>query len=111
MKPLLLILIAALLATTAPTLAKSTARASGVLAVHAGPGEYFPIIDKLGRNERVYLSQCTKKSRWCLAVQLDGGPDGWVDGSYLIGSGAKNAVTPFEFSFDPMRPGGLRRPL
>jgi hypothetical protein len=27
-----------------------------------------------------------------------------VLGSYLIGSAAKNAVTPFEFSFNPLDP-------
>jgi hypothetical protein len=27
-----------------------------------------------------------------------------VQGSYLIGSPAKNAVTPFEFSFNPLDP-------
>ena len=75
-------------------------------AVHLGPGNGYRIIDKLKNNERVTLRRCTRLSRWCLADQLDGGPSGWVDGSYLIGSGAKNAVTPFEFSFDPLRPSG-----
>jgi uncharacterized protein YraI len=97
--------LAALAAT--PAAAVPTARASGVLAVHTGPGDFYPVIDRLEKNERVTLSRCTRHARWCFAHQLDGGPSGWVPGSYLIGSAAKNAVTPFEFSFDPLDPGGF----
>jgi len=97
-----------LLGLALPAHAASTARASGVLAVHTGPGNFYRTIDKLARNERVTLSQCTRKARWRLVRQLDGGPSGWVDGSYLVGSAAKNAVTPFEFGFNPLHPGGLR---
>mgnify|MGYP001545944985 CR=1 FL=1 len=101
---------AALLALCAsPAAAASTARASGVLAVHTGPGDYFPVIDKLARNERVKLDQCTRHSRWCHILQLDDGPSGWVAGDYLVGSPAKNDVTPFEFSFNPLDPLDLRR--
>jgi uncharacterized protein YraI len=106
MKRLLLPLIA-LAALATPAVAADTARASGVLAVHTGHGEFFPIIDKLAKNERVRLDTCTRRSRWCHVIQLDGGPSGWVDGSYLVGSPAKNAVTPFEFSFDPLDPGNF----
>jgi uncharacterized protein YraI len=93
----------------APALAADTARASGRVAIHTGPGDVYPIIDKLRNDERVLLESCTRFSRWCHVVQLDGGPSGWAPGSYLVGSGAKNAVTPFEFSFDPMDPLGLFR--
>jgi len=105
-KPVLLLtLAAALVVTAAPALAdRPTARASGVQAVHTRPAAGSPIIDKLANNERVYLDRCTRFSRWCHVVQLDGGPSGWVLGSYLVGSPAKNAVTPFEFSFNPLDP-------
>ena len=106
MKLLILPLIA-LAALATPAAAASTARASGILAVHSGPGGYYPTIDKLAKNERVKLDSCTRHARWCHAVQLDGGPSGWVEGSYLVGSPAKNAVTPFEFSFDPLDPGNF----
>ena len=99
---------AALLALLATPAAAATARASGVLAIHTGPGDYYPTIDKLRRNERVELDQCTRHSRWCHVLQLDGGPSGWVAGDYLVGSPAKNAVTPFEFSFNPLDPLDLR---
>ena len=100
---------AALLALCAgPAAAASTARASGVLAIHLGPGSYYATIDKLRKNERVAVAQCTRKARWCLVDQFDGGPSGWVEGSYLVGSGAKNAVTPFDFGFDPLDPLDLR---
>jgi len=101
-----IVFAAALLAALAagPALADDTARASGILAVHTGPGDFYPTIDKLMKNERVTLDQCTWRARWCHIQQLDGGPSGWVPGSYLVGSAAKNAVTPFEFSFDPLDP-------
>lgn len=95
--------LAALLAT--PALAeRPTARASGVQAVYSRPSLNARILDKLANQERVYLTQCTRESRWCKVEQRDGGPAGWVMGSYLIGSGAKLLVTPFEFSFDPLDP-------
>ncbi len=90
-----------------PATAADTARASGVLVVRAGPGDLYPAIDKLRKNERVAVASCTRQARWCLVDQLDGGPTGWVPGSYLVGSAAKNAVTPFQFSFDPLRPLGF----
>ena len=104
---LLLALGAAALAS--PAAAASTARSSGVQAIHAGPGGYYAIIGKLADQERVAVTDCTWQARWCKIRQLDSGPSGWVQGSYLIGSAAKNAVTPFDFGgFDPLFPGGLR---
>ena len=73
-------------------------------SVHTGPGNRYRVIDKLRDQERVRLAECTRQSRWCRVIQLDGGPSGWVPGSYLIGSPAKVEVTPFEFSFDPLAP-------
>ncbi len=98
--------VALLALTTLPALAVSnlTARSSGVQAVHTGPGSFYPAIGKLRDQERVHVLQCTYEQRWCEVAQLTGGLDGWVPGSYLIGSGAKNAVSPFEFSFDPLDP-------
>ena len=93
----------------APSLAADTARASGRVDIHTGPGDVYPTIDRLQNGERVQLDSCTRFSRWCHVIQLDGGPSGWAPGSYLAGSGAKNAVTPFEFSFDPMDPLDLFR--
>jgi len=95
--------------TVPPADASPTARASGVLAIHTGPGDVYSIVDKLKPNERVAVASCTRQARWCLVKQLDGGPSGWVPGSYLVGSPAKTAVTPFEFSFDPLDPGGFFR--
>ena len=104
--PRLILLAAtlALLAATAPAEAASTARASAVLTLRSAPASYAPAVGRLARNERVTLSRCTRHARWCLAHPVDGGPSGWVLGSYLIGSAAKNAVTPFEFSFNPLDP-------
>ncbi|MBN9303690.1 MAG: hypothetical protein BGO82_15065 [Devosia sp. 67-54] len=106
------LLLAALLAAAAfatPAAAAPIARASGVLVMRAGPGDMYPRVDRLAKDERVTVASCTRFARWCLVHQLDGGPSGWVPGSYLVGSAAKNAVTPFEFSFDPLDPGGFFR--
>lgn len=93
------IVLAGTLAAAFPALAVSTAtaRSSGVQAIHTGPGLGYPIVGKLANQERVRLAVCTRHSRWCKVVQLDGGPSGWVMGSYLIGSPAKLEVTPDEF--------------
>ena len=101
----LLVLIAAALLAASPAVAdRPTARASGVQVIHTAPRSGSPVIGKLAADERVYLDACTRQSRWCLVRQLDGGPSGWVLGSYLVGSPAKLQVTPPEFSFDPMDP-------
>ena len=94
----------AMVAVTLPAQAASTARASAVLTLRSAPSGAAPAVGRLARNARVTLSQCTRHARWCLAHPVDGGPSGWVLGSYLIGSAAKNAVTPFEFSFNPLDP-------
>jgi len=104
-KRLLVLVVAAGLAAAAPALAdRPTARASGVQAIHTQPRSGSSVVGKLAADERVYLDACTRHSRWCLVRQLDGGPSGWVLGSYLVGSPAKLQVTPPEFSFDPMDP-------
>ena len=94
-----------LVALSLPALAASTARTSGTQSVHSAPASYAPVLGKLPGNTRVAVIQCTRHARWCLVDPVaGGGPSGWVAGSYLIGSAAKNAVTPFEFSFDPLDP-------
>ncbi|WP_417729674.1 SH3 domain-containing protein [Roseovarius sp.] len=92
-----LVLAAALLALATPAFAASTARATGNLPIRSGPGDYYRTISTLPDGTRVGLSQCTRHSRWCKIV-YDDGPDGWVLGSYLVGSPAKARVTPPDFS-------------
>lgn len=101
---LLLGLGIAALAAPADAASSLTARSSGTQAVLAGPGSGYPILYKLHDQQRVYVLSCTRHSRWCEIEPVGGGPEGWVSGSYLIGSGAKNAVTPFEFTFNPLDP-------
>lgn len=91
-------------------LAKPTARATGVLAVYDQPyGSFRHLLFKLANNQRVYVLECTREARRCRIETLDGKGTGWVDGSYIVGEAAKNAVTPFRFSFDPMDPLDLFR--
>lgn len=76
------------------------ARASGDTPVRQGPGDRYAIIDNLEDGEYYDVEDCTRRARWCL-VSEDGDVLGWVRGSYLVGSGAKSAVTPFEFLVTP----------
>ncbi len=94
------------LAVPADAAAKPTAYASGVLAAYDHPGNGFfrTLLFKLKDHERVYVLSCTREARWCEIERLTDKAVGWVDGSYLVGAAAKNAVTPFEFTFNPMDP-------
>ncbi|HEY9011378.1 MAG TPA: SH3 domain-containing protein [Devosia sp.] len=89
------VLAAALLAMAAPV-AAAEARATGDLPIRSGPGSGYRIIGTLPDGTYVGLSRCTRESRWCKII-YDDGPDGWVRGSYLVGSGAKLRVTPPDF--------------
>ncbi len=83
-------------ATPLPALA-GEARASGDVPVRRGPGDQYRIIDRLVNGQYYEVEDCTRQARWCL-VSEDGDLLGWVRGSYIVGSGAKAAVTPFEFT-------------
>ena len=98
------LLAAGLLTLPALAASSSTARASGDIPIRSGPGGAFRIIGTLPDDTRVHLRRCTSESRWCLII-FDHGPDGWVRGSYLVGSPAKLQVTPHKFlTFDPLDP-------
>lgn len=93
------VLVSSGLALAAPALA-AEARASGDVPVREGPGTRYAIIDQLTGGEYYDVLDCTRASRWCLVAE--GGYElGWVRGSYLVGSGAKARVTPFEFLVRP----------
>jgi hypothetical protein len=88
-----------------PAEAAATARASGRLPVYDQPyGSFKHLLFTLADRERVHVLDCTRGQRRCEIETLDGSARGWVDGTYLVGAAAKNAVSPFEFSFDPMDP-------
>jgi uncharacterized protein YraI len=90
-----LIVAGALSVTALPALAASTAtaRSSAVLAIHTRPSASAPTVGQLAKNEVVHLAECTYYSRWCYVLR-NKGPEGWVLGSYLVGSPAKLQVTP-----------------
>lgn len=83
----------------APALA-GEARASGDVAVREGPGSRYAIIDRLIDGQYYEVEECTLRQNWCL-VSEDDYELGWVRGSYIVGSGAKNAVTPWDFIYRP----------
>lgn len=86
-------------AAVAPAFADE-ARASGDVPVRRGPGDQYAVIDHLQDGDYYEVEDCTRRARWCL-VSEDGDLLGWVRGSYLVGSGAKARVTPFEFQVTP----------
>jgi uncharacterized protein YraI len=87
----------------------ATARASDPLTIYAGPGYWYAPIGKLQKNEVVRLSECTPRGVWCRIIR-DGGPNGWVLGSYLIGSAAKVEATPWRPLVNPHLFGPPRHP-
>lgn len=91
-----------------PAVAASTARASAALTIYAGPGHWYMPVGRLEKDEVVRLAECTPRSIWCRVVH--DGPDGWVLGSYLIGSAAKVEATPWRPLVDPFRFGLPHRP-
>ena len=95
------ILFAALAVLVATPAFAADARATGNLPIRSGPGDFYRVIGTLPDNARVGLSRCTRQSIWCKIV-YDDGPDGWVLGSYLVGSAAKMRATPSEFT-NPFR--------
>jgi len=101
----------ALLALAVPATAagsRPTAYPIDPLPVYNQPwGPFRTLLFTLAGRERVYVLSCTYESRACQIQTLDGKHKGWVDGSYLVGSGAKNAVTPMDFGFPPIPPGFL----
>lgn len=81
------------------------ARRAEAIPVRSGPGAGYRTIDTLPSGSEVRLQRCTRNSNWCLFLDDDGEPAGWVRGSYLVGSGAKLEVTPYKFEgFDPLDP-------
>lgn len=99
------LLAAGLAAMPAEAASRGTARASADIPVRSGPGAGYRTIGTLPSGTRVRLQRCTRESNWCLFLDDDGEPAGWVRGSYLVGSGAKLEVTPHKFEgFDPLDP-------
>lgn len=97
----------AMLATALPVAPaiSGEARASANLPVFDRPGERGRLVGKLQKGASYEVLECTRRSVWCL-VGDDVAELGWVEGSYLVGSGAKAAVTPPEF----INPFGRHRP-
>jgi len=89
-----------------PAEARSTAHPSGPTSVYDQPyGPFRHLLFTLAAHEDVYVLDCTRHQRYCEIETLDGGRRGWVDGSYLVGAAAKNAVSPPDMlGFDPMDP-------
>lgn len=72
--------------------------------VRTGPSTDFTIVDRLDRNERVEVAQCTTDRDWCY-VSHDG-PDGWVAANFLRlpGSGGQGPGGPNPGNPDPGNP-------
>lgn len=101
---------AAFAAIPAEAASRATARASADIPIRTGPGVGYATIGTLKKGAQVHLQRCTRDSGWCLFLDKDGEPVGWVRGSYLVGSGAKLEVTPHRFlEFDPLDPLGFCR--
>lgn len=78
-RPIFYVLMLAFGLSAAPAFAQSMS-ALVPLNVRAGPGLDYPIVDRLYRNERVLMGDCTKDG-WCQISHP--GPKGWVEATYL----------------------------
>jgi hypothetical protein len=90
-----------LLGLAATPAAAGEARASGNAPVRDCPRSFCPVIDHLEDGEYYEVLDCRRRQTFCLVADLEGEELGWVRGSSLVGSGAKNRVTPFEFLVNP----------
>lgn len=95
-----------------PALAAPTARVTGNIAVHAGPGPGYAQVGRLANGQEVTLDYCTPDRpqgrdrfgqriapNWCLVTGT-----GWVDASWLVGWSARIGVTPPTWLVDPASP-------
>jgi uncharacterized protein YraI len=101
--PLIALAITLAAASLAGPALAGEARASGNVPVRLGPGSGYPVVDRLVNGNYYEVEDCTRQSRWCF-VSDDGEDLGWVRGSSMVGSAAKNRVTPFEFLVTPRFP-------
>jgi uncharacterized protein YraI len=100
--PLAALLAGATLAplpAAAETVSHSTARATGNLPIYSGAGRQYDLVGVLPDGEAVHLYECTPRGTWC-RIANPYGRDGWVLASFLVGSPAKNQVTPPTSLFD-----------
>ena len=74
-------------------------------AVFVGP----ITIGRLPPNAVVSLAECTTGQAWCRIS--GGGPNGWVPGSFLVGSAAKNRATPWRPLVNPFARPNRRFPF
>lgn len=104
---LALVVGAAFIPLTAAAASAATARASDPITIYAGPGYGFAPIGRLAKGAVVGLSECTPRGTWCHII-TDDAPNGWVLGSYLIGSAAKVEATPWRPLVNPFHMFGPR---
>jgi len=81
-KRLMTVAACALLATPGAALAQQAVIANADLNVRSGPGEDYPVVDRIAIDSELLLLGCMEASEWCQVGYSDG--EGWVSSDYLL---------------------------
>jgi uncharacterized protein YraI len=84
MKIQLLMTVAACAVLAAPgaVMAQQAVIANADLNVRSGPGDDYPVIDRIALDSELLLLGCMEASEWCEVSYGDG--EGWVSSDYLL---------------------------
>jgi len=72
----------ALLAVPGAALAQRTVIANADLNVRSGPGDEYPVVDRIALDSELLLLGCMEASEWCEVSYGD--REGWVSSDYLL---------------------------
>lgn len=72
----------ALLAAPGAAMAQQAVIANADLNVRAGPGDDYPVVDRIALDSEVLLLGCMEASEWCEVSYGNG--EGWVSSDYLV---------------------------
>lgn len=81
-KRLMTVAACALLAAPGAALAQQAVIANADLNVRSGPGEDYPVVDRIAIDSELLLLGCMEASEWCQVGYGDG--EGWVSSDYLL---------------------------
>ncbi len=82
MKLLMTAAACALLAAPGAVMAQQAVIANADLNVRSGPGDEYPVVDRIALDSELLLLGCMEASEWCEVSYGDG--EGWVSSDYLL---------------------------
>lgn len=91
MKRLMTVAACAFLAAPGAALAQQAVIANADLNVRTGPGDDYPVVDRIALDSELLLLGCMEASEWCQVSY--GNSEGWVSSDYLVAA-AREADIP-----------------